>query len=291
MSNKTEYTQRFKDTWFSTATPVNAVKSSGILTVGGVVIEGETVTIGTTIGEFNAGGGVTAGNVDIDISAYTTASTGTLTIDTQPTDTNTMTIGTTVYTFKTDGTESAAGDISIGTSLATAQANIIAAINGTDALNSANAFVTVGAFDVADLTLTAISGGVAGDLIATTETFTAITNVFAAVELGSGADCTAANAILAMVAATDSFPDVVLTDGALDTLDVTALLVSSDGDLIATTASMANGAFAAVLLGGWNNATTTGTATIWISSDGVWYTSEKGVTKIDLTGWKSATPS
>lgn len=288
-----EYTQRYDDKWFSSATPVNAVKANGTLTIGGVVIEGETFTIGDTTGEFNAGGGITVGNIEVDISSYTTASQGTLTIDTQPTNANTMTIGTKVYTFKTDGTEAVDGDISIGTSLATAQANIVAAINGTDTLNTANAFVTAGSFSADALVLTAITGGVAGDLISTTETFTAVTNIFDATELGTttaGVDCTATNAVTAIVAVTDSFDGVTLTDGTGDTVVVTNILVGTEGNDVASTETMANGAFGATKLAGGLYATPVRCATFKIIS-GVWYIAEKAVDKWDTAGWKSATPT
>ena len=153
-----DYTRIFKKPW-SESVPQNAVKASGVLTVSGVVIEGETITIGDDTYEFESGGSITEGNIDVDISASTTASQGTLTIDTQITNTNTMTIGTTVYTFVTDGTESSEGDVSIGTDLATCQANLVAAVNGTDTLNDPHPLVTIADFATNDAVVTAISGG------------------------------------------------------------------------------------------------------------------------------------
>ena len=113
------------------------------------------------------------------------ASQGELTVDTQPTATDTMTIGTKVYTFTADGTAAADGEIDVGANLAGAQANIIAAINGTDTINDASTDVVCGAFAADVATLTAIVAGVVGDDIATTETFTAATNVFDAATLGT----------------------------------------------------------------------------------------------------------
>ena len=63
---------------------------------------------------------------------------GKLTIDTQPIADVTITIGSKLYTFVADGTEAVEGDISVGTDLATAQANVVGAINGTDSINTAN---------------------------------------------------------------------------------------------------------------------------------------------------------
>lgn len=110
---------------------------------------------------------------------------GTLTVDTQPTATDTMVIGDKTYTFVADGSEANDGDISVGTDLATAQANIVDAINGDDAINTASEYVTAGAFGTNVSTLTAITAGVSGNTIETTETFTAVTNIFDANTLGT----------------------------------------------------------------------------------------------------------
>jgi hypothetical protein len=235
-------------------TPVNAVDATNILTLAGVVIDGETVTINLIdIYEFCADVAqsvTTVGNIPVDITAVTTASTGTLTIDTQVTSGNTMTIGGKVYTFVPDGTDNADGEITIGTDLATGQAAVVAAINGTDAHNTANASVSSGAFAANDAIITALIGGVAGDAIDTTETFTAVTNIFAAGTLGSGADCTAANAITALVAAVTASDTqgVGAADGAGDTVDLTADAGGVAGNAITTTEVMANASFATATL-------------------------------------------
>lgn len=113
------------------------------------------------------------------------ASQGTLTMDTQPTAGDTMTIGTKVYTFTADGTAAADGEIDVGADLADAKTLVVAAINGTDGINTAHTLVTAAAFATNDMVITAKTKGVAGDLIATTETFTAGTNVFDAATLGT----------------------------------------------------------------------------------------------------------
>ena len=113
------------------------------------------------------------------------ASQGTLTIAAQATAGDTMTIGTKVYTFVANGTADADGEISVGTDKATCQAAIKAAINGTDSVNTANAFVTSATFAGDASVLTAIIKGVAGNSIATTETFTNAGNVFDAVKIGT----------------------------------------------------------------------------------------------------------
>jgi len=244
------------------ATPVNAVAATGTLTIGGVVIDGETVTIGDDVYEFCADAmqTITGDNIAVDIEAVSTKSQGTLTIDTQPTAGNTMTIGTKVYTFVPVGTANADGEVSVGTDLATAKTAIVAAINGTDSVNIAHTQVTATAFAVNDCVITALIGGTAGDLIATTETFTAITNVFDAVTLGtttSGVDCVQADAVtaLALAITTSDTQGVGAVDGVGDTVVLTADTKGVAGNSIATTETMANGAFAQVTLTGGVNGT------------------------------------
>ena len=112
------------------------------------------------------------------------ASQGTLTVDTQPIVGDTFTIGTKVFTFVTDETAAADGEVDVGADLADAKVQIVAAINGTDH-NDAHTQVTAAAFATNDCVITAITKGVTGDLIATTETFDEGTNVFDDVTLGT----------------------------------------------------------------------------------------------------------
>jgi hypothetical protein len=230
-------------------TPVNAVNATAILNVIGVVIHGETVTIGTDVYEFLSDAAQTKSapaNIAVNIAAQTTASTGTLTMDTQPTAGDKVTIGEKVYTFVPVGTDTADGEVSIGSNVAEAQLALVAAINGTDGINTPHPLVTAGDFANDACTITALIGGTIGDDIATTETFTAATNGFAAVELGSGADCTAANAITALVAAitASDTQGVGAADGTGDTVALTADVAGVAGNEIALAKSMVNGAFA-----------------------------------------------
>ena len=112
-----------------------------------------------------------------------TKATGTLTLDTKPTANDTMTIGTVVYTFKAVAV--VAGDIAIGADLAASKVNIVAAIKGTDGINTAHPVVTCGDFVANVLTITAEAVGPDGN-VTTTESFTAITNVFGADTLEGG---------------------------------------------------------------------------------------------------------
>lgn len=112
-------------------------------------------------------------------------SQGTLTIDTQPIVDDTFTIGTKTFTFVTDETAVADGEVDVGADLADAKVQIVAAINGTDGFNIASAFVTAAAFATNDCVLTSLVLGANGDLIATTETFDEVTNIFDDVTLGT----------------------------------------------------------------------------------------------------------
>lgn len=232
----------------ATGTPVNAVNAEAILTLTGVVKDSETVTIGEDVYEFvtdTAKTKTAPTNIDVDIKASTTAASGTLTMATQPTPGDTVTIGEEVYIFVPVGTNNFPGEVSIGVDAAAAQAALVAAINGTDGLNDPHSLVRAGAFAANVSTITAILGGTVGDTIPTTETFTAVGNVFAAVTLGSGADCTAANAITALVAtitASDT-QGVGAVDGIGDVVDLTADVAGVAANEIAVSTTLANGSF------------------------------------------------
>jgi len=126
-----------------------------------------------------------------------TASQGTLTMDVIPADTNTVTIDAKVYTFQTvllvgDG------NVAIGANVGESQVNLVAAINldGVEGVNygagmTKHPTVSIGDFAANDAILTANTPGVAGDTIATTETFTPVTDIFDGATLGTtraGAD-------------------------------------------------------------------------------------------------------
>jgi hypothetical protein len=241
-----------------TISEVLAVAATQVLTLTGVVVDAELVRLGGRIYEADARSAshVATGNVRWNIFAHTTQATRVLTLDTQPTSGDTMTIGSKVFTFVPVGTATANGEVSIGADLAAAKLALVAAINGTDSINTAHTQVTAGTFATHALTLTAIVGGTAANAIATTETFTASSNVFAGATLTGGADCTAANAILALVTAVtgDSSATVTAADGTGDTVNVTAKGAGTAGNALISTETLANGSFAAGTLTGGLNA-------------------------------------
>ena len=249
-------------------TPVNSANATKTLTLTGVVIDGETVTIdnpavaGSNVYEFLADAAQTKtspSNIAVNITAHTTKSTGTVTMDTQPTAGDKVVIGGRAYTFVPVGTNTAPGEVSVGANLAGAQAALVAAINGTDGINSHHPSVSAGNFAANACTITALVGGTAGNSIGTAESFTAETNVFAAVALGSGADCSAANAITALVAAitASDTQGVGAEDGAGDTVVLTADTAGAAGNNIVIGETLANATFAgdAVKLSGGVNGT------------------------------------
>lgn len=130
-------------------------------------------------------------SVRIGDTASPVAAQGTLTMDTNPTDGDTMTVGSRTYTFEASLTD-VDGNIQIGGTLADTKANLVAAFDlsgtaGTDyaASMTAHPSVDIAAFVGDDAVLTAHTPGAAGNSIATTETFTAVTNVFDAATLGT----------------------------------------------------------------------------------------------------------
>ena len=231
-------------------TPVNAVAADQDLTISDVVIHGETVTIDGDVYQFAADAAQTVdtGNIAVDIESNTTKSSGTLTVDTNPIAGDTFVIGEKTYTMVPNGTANADGEIDIEALLADAQANIIAAINGTDEHNTAHALASAGDFADDDSAITALIGGTAGDAIATTSSFDAGTNGFAAATLGSGADCSATNAGIALVAAQDT-ASVVITEST-GTVTATAAVKGTAGNSIAVDEDMANAAWGDTELAG-----------------------------------------
>lgn len=256
--------------------PVNAKRATGVLTVGGVVVHGETVTIDNPasilpdIYEFLGDTAQSKSNpihIAVDITAHATKASGSLTIDTQPTAGDTITIGVKEYIFVADGTEAADGDISIGTDVATARLAIVAAINGTDNINEPHDLVIAGAFVGDTCPITAIVAGTAGNAIATTSALTAVTNIFGAAALALGTDCPAADAIALLVAAitaSDSQGVTAAVDGA--TIVLTAVVPGVLAHTIGTEETMANGSFAADHLSGGVDGTVAPVGTVMVDA-------------------------
>jgi hypothetical protein len=112
-----------------------------------------------------------------------------LTVDTQPTAGDTFTIASKVYTFVAAGTADADGEINLGADLTATKPLIVTAING-GGFNTAHPEFTAAAFSSNNMTITAIVKGTASNGKATTETFTAGTNVWAGATTTGGIDGT-----------------------------------------------------------------------------------------------------
>jgi hypothetical protein len=235
-------------------TPVNAVNASMALTVSGVIADGETITIdnsavtGEDVYEFLADAAQTKtdpANIGVDITAYVTYATRVLTIDTQPVNGDTITIGSKTFIIVPNGTATGEGEIAIGANLAGAQANIVAAINGSDGHNTPHPQVRASVFAANACTLTALIGGTTANTIATTETLSATTNVFAGTTLTGGTNCTKANAKIAIVAAItgSDTQGVGAVNAAGDDITLTADVAGASGNNIVIGETLANGAF------------------------------------------------
>ncbi len=192
------------------------------LTIAGVVINTETVTLGTRVYEFDTHGTRTlsGSRVRADISASATKSQGTLRLDLIPVALNTMTIGSRTYVFVASGAGDADGEISIGANYAAAYANILAGINGSDGFNTANAQVSAaaGTHTPATVTLTldaviadtqtvtlgnkvytfqTVLTNVDGNVLIGADAAASLDNLKAAVNLSAGAGTTYATAMTA----------------------------------------------------------------------------------------------
>lgn len=242
----------------TTGAPTTGAAATGTLTIDGVVADGERISLGGRVYEFTTkdDASVDAGaDVAVDVSANATKAQGTLTVDTQPTAGDTMTIGGKVYTFVAAGAAKRDGDIALGTDLAATKPLIVAAVNGSDEVNTAHTLVTAGDFAVNDCVLTAIAGGTEGNAIPTIEAFTAVGNVFDATSLGTttaGVSCTKGDAQTAIVSAVTGDASAVVSLGAFaaDDSTVTADSEGTAGNSLASTTTGANCSFGAATLSG-----------------------------------------
>ena len=257
-------------------TPANAVAASETLTITGDVFHGDTVYINNKnmditvydVYEFLTDEAQIKGansTIAVDIREFSTASTGILTMDVKPTSGDKVTIGAKVFTFVPVGTDTADGEISIGADLAGAQAAFVAAINGTDGINTPHPMARAGAFAANKCTLTALIPGVSGDYIDTLATFTAVTNKFDGTGLSGGADCSYLDATAALKAAINAHDTQGVAarpyeEGVDDVILLMAKEAGADGNNIFIGDSMANGDFngAYKLSGGVNGTVSDG---------------------------------
>lgn len=233
-------------------TPVKSVAASKVLTISGVVKHGETVTIGSDVYLFWADDGdaeIPADKIIVDIGASSQTiiwAEGELAIGVQPTAGDKVTLGTKVYTWVPVGTANADGEISIGTNVAEARTNYVAAVQGTDGFNTMHPLITCENFWEGTCSHYAKIGGTLGNTYATTTSFSSVDNHFHAATLTGGADCLASEAVaeLVVMITSDDTQGVGAVDGAGDTVVLTADEPGVAGNQISIAETMPNGAFA-----------------------------------------------
>ena len=263
-------------------TPVNASPAGAVLNITGVVKHGEKVTIGSDVYEFLADAALSKSNpnnIVVNINAKTTKASGILALSVQPDSGETVTIGTKVYTFVPVGTATADGEVSVGADLAGAKLALVAAINGTDGVNTAHPLVSAAAFAGDNCVITALIGGTSGNSIATTETFSEVTNAFGDTTLTLGTDCPAADAITILVAAMSS-STIVTAVGDDGFIDIIAKIYGAAGNNISISETLANGSFegSAVKMNSGIDGTVGVAGSIMVDSDYIYIcTSDNGV--------------
>jgi hypothetical protein len=167
---------------------VAAASAPGQITIDGTVANTQA-NLRTAV---NDGDTYNAPHKSVTLGAATTlggsaTATNNLTMDTDPTAGDTCTIDGVVYTFA--AAASAPGQITLdGAVVANTQASFRTAVNSGDIYNDPHPTATLGAFAADVSAVSARTPGSAGNSIATTETFTAITNIFSAAALAGGAD-------------------------------------------------------------------------------------------------------
>jgi len=231
-------------------------KSSGTLTISGVVFDGDYITAGSYDWYFSTGAtALPAENLNVDISSYGTKAQGSLTLAVQPTAGDWIVIGPQALVFRATADADQEGEIEIGVDLATTQTNVLAALDGSDGLNTVNPLVSAAAFGSDISILTAKHTGTPGNAIPLESSFTSGSNLFDATVMGTttaGVDVSATDAGDALVAAFDAEVDSeVEGTNAAGTVTVEAQTAGVDGDSLATdAANMTNGAFGAATLAG-----------------------------------------
>ena len=144
----------------------------GSLTIDDLPEEGDTLTVGELTYTFVK---PTDADGELEIAiGLPNAYFNILTVDTQPVLGDTLTIGERIYTFVADGEVDQDLKIAIGADLSATQANIVAAINGSDEVNEPHPSTSAYPFtdENQSLFVTYI------DNVATIETFAATTNGF-----------------------------------------------------------------------------------------------------------------
>lgn len=294
MALNTEYQQFFKK-WFSDAHPIAGVKATATLTISGVVSDTQTVTIGSSVYEFDINDTYTAGRIQVDVSDLRNQAIQTLTFADVPVVTNTVTLGsgdnTEIYEFVAAAEDVQEGNIPVVLGETLTAENAVAEL--AEAINTNSALVTAVADDEAGtVVVTAIVRGTAGNSIGTTDT--CANADWGDTTLKGGLDTiTAANAVTALVASINANDEyVTASDGNDGKVVVKCKYVGTDGNSITVSETLANGEWedGATKLSTGVSATPVN-CPAFIIIDGTWWIADSPVTKYTEGGWKSATPS
>jgi len=180
-------------------------KASGVLNFLGTVKDGEKVTIGDDVYEFDTDNVLSNSiNIKTDISTFCVASKGTLILSVIPSNNDTITIDSITYTFQTTLTNYAY-NVLIGANTSETIDNLILAITASTGVGVkygtgtiAHTKVTTTKVNDTNLYIIAKTPGTIGNLISTTSMLTDTNSKFNSTTLGTttlGTDCLYANAI------------------------------------------------------------------------------------------------
>ncbi|MFA5758672.1 MAG: hypothetical protein WC942_04845 [Clostridia bacterium] len=205
-------------------TPVKTAAASGTFTLSDPVVDGELVTIGTDIYEFDIDAAVTEGNITLDVSGSTkTQATATLTISGSLLDGEVVVIGDDTYEATTTGTASGS-NIAIDLSLVSTAAT--GTLSFTDVVSDGEVVVI-------------------GDDTYEFDTNDSVTDGNIQVFVGANTD--APSAIIALVAAVEAAgtEEVSAVDGDGNTVVVTGNYHRFADNSIATTTTCAKASWGA----------------------------------------------
>lgn len=242
-------------------TPVKTAAASGTFTLSDPVIDGETVTIGTDVFEFDIDAVVSGENILVDISGGTkTQATATITFTGSLLDGDLIVIGDDIYEATTTGTAS-------GANFAIDLSAVAVAASGTltfTGVVSDGETVTIGndvyEFDTDDI----ITDG--------------------NIQVFVGANTNASSAIIALVSAIEAAgtEEVSAVDGVGDTVVVTGNYKRSSDNSIVTLTDCVNATWGSGTLVGGEDATAAECVTALVTS--ITANDTVGVTAVDGTG-------
>lgn len=219
MSEPVRKIQKYEDwhiqpKWFKAEKPANAVKASAVLAFSDPVADGDKVTIGDEVYEFDIDETVATGSIPVDVYELLNQATNTLTFTGTITNAETVTIsdGTTpeVYEF-VDAQEPYQGDNIPVKNDADAIDNLVTAINGGD-------LVTAVKDSVEDaVIITAVVRGTAGNA------YTVVTDCVNAKFAGEGKSETLADGL-------DTVVEEDAAEALVDVINDTSTIVSATQD-------------------------------------------------------------